>query len=177
MQSYPQIMKAKKFKIIIALLYITTYSFAQTDWDSWNINYKEKSISLLMSDEKIYADSVENGLIFGEYYVRMDNYRFPAQYTGEKRKISDDILLSMKRVYKTLGNPDYLSIMDNIKNEYKFVIDGKEYWLPIQPILEKPLKKEMNINEMIYLYCLYLNEHTKKGELYNTLLISEFKKE
>jgi len=170
-------MKAKNIKIIIALLSISTYSFAQTEWDSWDNNYKEKSISQLISAEKIYADSVEKGLIEGEYYLRMDNYRFPAIYTGEKRKISDDILLSMKRVYKTLGNPEYLSTLDNIKNEYRFIIDGNDYWLAIQPILEKPLKKEMNKNDNIYLYCLYLNEHTIKRELFNTLLISEFKKE
>ena len=83
----------------------------------------------------------------------------------------------MKRVYKTLGNPEYLSTLDNIKHEYRFIIDGNDYWLPIQPILEKPLKKEINKNEKIYLYCLYLNEHTLKRELYNTLYISEFRKE
>jgi hypothetical protein len=169
-------MKEKKIKIILALLSISTFSFAQTEWDSWDKNYKEKSISQLISTERIYADSVEKGFIKGEYYLRMDNYRFPAIYTGEKRKISDEVLLSMKRVYKTLGNPDYLSTLDNIKNEYKFVIDGNDFWLPIQPILEKPLKKEMNKNEKIYLYCLYLNEHTVKRELYNTLYISEFRK-
>ena len=170
-------MKSKKINIILALISISTISFAQTEWDSWDKNYKEKSISQLISAERIYADSVENGFIEGEYYLRMDNYRFPAIYTGEKREISDEVLLSMKRVYKTLGNPEYLSTLDNVENEYRFVIDGNAYWLPIQPILEKPLKREMNKNEKIYLYCLYLNEHTLKRELYNILYISEFRKE
>ena len=170
-------MKVKRIKIILILLAISSVSFSQTEWDSWNNSYKEKSISLLIHQEKIYADSVESGLIKGEYYLRMDKYRFPAIFTGEKRELDNNILMSMKRVYKTFGNPDYLSTMDNIKNEYKFIIEGDNYWLPIQPILEKPLKKEIQINEYIYLYCLYLNEHTLQRELYNTLLISEFKKE
>ncbi|MHC1776386.1 MAG: hypothetical protein AB9834_13360 [Lentimicrobium sp.] len=170
-------MKTRKIKIVIALLSIYSYSYSQTEWDSWNNNYKEKSISQLIINERIYADSVENGLIEGEYYLRMDNYRFQAIYKGEKRKISENVLLSMKRVYKNLGNPEYLSTFDNIKNEYLFAIDGDEYWLPIQPILEKPLKKEINKNEQVYLYCLFLNEHTIKKELYNTLFISEFKQE
>jgi hypothetical protein len=170
-------MNTKELIIFFVLLTFSVNSFAQSEWDSWNKNYKERSISQMMSSEMIYADSVEKGLIEGEYYVRMDNYRFPAIFTGEKRKIQDEVLLSMKRVYKRLGNEEYLPTLDKIKNEYEFVIDGEKYWLPIQPILEKPLKKEVNKNDRIYLYCLYLNEHTLKKELYNTLFISEFRKE
>lgn len=171
-------MKSRKIIIVFALLsIISSSSFSQSDWDSWDKNYKEISISKLLNSEKIYADSVEKGLIKGEYYLRLDSYRFPAIYTGEKRKILVDVLLSMKRVYELVGNRDYLSTFDNIKSEYKFVIDGNEYWLPIQPILEKLFKKEIMKNEKVYLYCLYLNEHTLKRELYNTLLISEFRKE
>jgi hypothetical protein len=163
--------------IILIFLFISTSSNAQSEWDSWNKNYKEKSISQLISDEKIYADSVEKGLIAGEYYLRMDNYRFQATYLGEKREIPIAVLSSMKRVYKTVGNSAYLLSFDDIKNEYKFLIDGYEFWLPIQPILEKPLKKEINKNEKVYLYCLYLNEHTMNKELFNTLFISEFRKD
>lgn len=170
-------MNTKELITFFVLLIFSASSFAQSEWDSWNNNYKEISVSQMMSSERIYADSVEKGLIEGEYYIRMDNYRFPAIFTGEKRKIQDEVLLSMKRVYKRLGNEEYLSTFDNIKNEYEFVIDGEKYWLPIQPILEKPLKKEVNKNERLYLYCLYLNEHTLKKELYNTLFISEFRKE
>lgn len=159
------------------MLSISHLTLAQAEWDSWNKNYKEKSISQLINTERLYADSVEKRLIDGDYYLRMDNYRFSAIYTGEKRKVSDDILSSMKRVYKTLGNRKYLSTLDDIKNEYKFIIDGIEYWMPIQPILEKPLRKEMCKNDKIYLYCLYLNEHTINKELFNTLFISEFRKE
>ena len=170
-------MKTRRIVIVLALLSIYSLTYSQNEWDSWNNNYKEKSITQLIRNERIYADSVENGLIEGEYYLRMDNYRFQATFKGEKRPIPEEILQSMKRVYKAVGQPEYLSTFDKIKNEYLFEIDGNEYWFPIQPILEKPLKKEINKNEKVYLYCLFLNEHTIKKELYNTLFISEFKKE
>ena len=177
MPIYSPFMKAKRIKLIFIFLAISSVSFSQTEWDSWNKSYKERSISILINYETLYADSVENGLIKGEYYLRMDKYRFGAIFTGEKREIDNNTLLSMKRVYKTFGNPDYLSTFDNIKAEYEFIIEGDNYWLPIQPILEKPLKKEIRKNGYVYLYCLYLNEHTKQRELFNTLLISEFKKD
>ena len=170
-------MKTRRIVIVLALLSIYSLTYSQNEWDSWNNNYKEKSITQLIRNERIYADSVENGLIEGEYYLRMDNYRFQATFKGEKRPIPEEILQSMKRVYKAVGQPEYLSTFDKIKHEYLFEIDGNEYWFPIQPILEKPLKKEINKNEKVYLYCLFLNEHTIKKELYNTLFISEFKKE
>ncbi len=52
----------------------------------------------------------------------MDNYRFSASYTGEKREISDSIKASMKRVYKVYGNKEYLPIIDEVRYEYQFNI-------------------------------------------------------
>ena len=114
-------------------------------------------------------------MIEGDYYMRMDSYRFSATYTGEKREIPDSIKASIKRVYKVFGNKEHLAIIDDVKYEYKFNIDGAEYWLSMQSVLDKPFKKEVKKDDTVYLYCLFLNEHGTEGELFNSLLINEFR--
>jgi hypothetical protein len=161
---------------LIAVLIISQSAFAQSNWDSWDENYQEKNITDLLKYEKLYADSVDNGLIEGKYYLRMDNYRFPALYTGERREIPDSVNASMKRVYKMYGNIEYLPVIDQVSFEYQFKIDDSLLWISMQSILDKAFKKEVKKNDTIYLYCLFLNEHTFKGQLYNSFLISEFRK-
>lgn len=160
--------------IILSLTLAGVYS--QNSWASWDERYKETDLNELISYEEIYADSVNKGLIAGDYYVRMDAYRFLAQYTGKKRKISDDVKSSMYRTYKLTGDPAYLPILKKNKNEYQFMIEGKEYWFPVQKVLEKSIKQELTNGTFVVLYCLFLNEHTTDGILYNHFLISEFRK-
>lgn len=161
---------------ILGALIFSHCAGAQSDLDSWNENYQEKNIVDLIKYEKLYADSVDQGMIEGKYYLRMDNYRFSALYTGEKREIPDSIKASMKRVYKVYGNKEYLPIIDEIRYEYQFIIDQSICWISLQSILDKAFKKEVKKDDTIYLYCLFLNEHTFKGQLYNSFLISEFRK-
>lgn len=169
-------MKQRLINSFIMISFFASFAYSQSDWESWNERYKEINVTNLLSAEELYADSVNKGLIQGMYYLRMDTYRFSAIFTGEKREIVDTIKASMKRVYKVQGNPDFLSIIDKIKYDYQFNIGGEKYWLAVQPNLEKPIKKELKKDDNVYLYCLFLNEHTFKGILYNTFLISEFYK-
>ena len=166
----------KRNLLILIFIVCSSFVYSQDDWSSWNENYNEINIKKIISKEKAYADSVDNGLIDGKYYIRMSTYRFDAIYTGEKRKISENVKSSMRRVYKTLGNPEHLAIIDNIEHEFKFLVEDEEYWFPIQIVLEKPLKKENKRGEVVHLYCLFLNEHDMEGILYNSFFISEFKK-
>ncbi len=156
-------------------MFICQNTIAQSEWESWNQNYEEKNITDLIKSEKIYADSVDRGLIEGDYYLRMDSYRFSAVYTGEKREIADSIKASIRRVYKVRGNKEHLPIIDDIRYEYRFKIDGVDYWISMQSILDKPFKKEVRKDDTVYLYCLFLNEHGTEGELFNSLLINEFR--
>ena len=60
-------------------------AYSQDSWDSWNKNYRETDVADLLNFEKTYADSVDQGLIEGKYYMRMDFYRFSAQFTGKRQ--------------------------------------------------------------------------------------------
>ena len=82
----------------------------------------------------------------------------------------------MSRVFWVYGNPDYLPIIDDIKYEYQFAVDDTTYWISMQSILDKPFKEEIREGDLVYLYCLFLNEHGFDGKLYNAFLVSEFRK-
>ena len=159
---------------LFCFLVIFLSAYSQNDRDTWDKNYNEINVTDLFHFEKLYADSVDHGLIEGKYYMRMDNFRFSALFTGNKRKISDSIKASMIRVYKVYGNHDFLPIIDKVKYEYEFLIDNNTYWISMQSVLDKPFMKEIKKDDNVYLYCLFLNEHGIKGELYNSFLISEF---
>jgi hypothetical protein len=166
-----------KLKAILTtiLLVLTLHSNGQDLWETWDKKYREKDYKELICNEKQYADSVEQNKEIPQYYARLDKYKITAKLIGKTRPIDSEVLMSVKRVYKLfIGNPNQLEAL--IKNEYLFEIDGLEVWMPIQIQLEKPLEKEIEKGTETILYCLFLNEHSQQGQLFNTLLISEFRK-
>jgi hypothetical protein len=76
--------------------------------------------------------------------------------------------------------PSYLlksaQLNELVKKEFIFNIEGVDVWMPIEKMLEVHMHQEVKIGEEVTLYCLFLNDHRLKHKLYNTLLISEFKK-
>jgi len=169
------IMKAATV-ITSILLVLTIQCYGQDQWETWDKRYRERNYKELIESEKQYADKTEKNKEIAQYYSRLDNYKITAKFIGKTRPIDNDVLMSMKRVFKLfIGKPDQLD--DAVKNEFLFEIGGSEVWMPIQTQLEKPLKKEIKKGTETILYCLFLNEHLQEGEIYNTLLISEFRKE
>jgi hypothetical protein len=167
----------KVFLKFILFITIPTSAFSQNQWQSWNDNYKPIVFEELMKSELAYADTIEKSDMEEKYYLRMDTYRFMAFFTGELRPLADSTRSSMKRVYRMLGNRDYLWVIDEIKYAYQFKIEDKNYWFAMQSNLDKAFKKEMKKPGPVYLYCLFLNEHELSGTLHNTFLVSEFIKQ
>ena len=166
----------KLFTIVFLLM--TSFSFAQSDeeyWDQWNKNYPKVDIIEILKYERNYADSVEKNQDIPPYYARLDKFRFQAEYLGKTRPTNEDVLISMRNVFKLFaGNPSQLDNMCN--TEVLFKIGNEEIWLPIQPNILKAIKKETKNRDMLILYCLFFNEHSTNNKLYNTFLISEFNK-
>jgi hypothetical protein len=160
--------------LILIVIFITSSSYAQGEWDKWNSEYEPINISKLIEYENKYADSVERGLISGETYSRYIASRITAKYKGGSVVTNDEIKNSIGRVMLIHLN-DSASI-DLIQNSYLFEIDGKLMWLPIQKQLELPFKKEINSNDEVILYGIFTNEHIDKGKLMNNFFICEFRK-
>ncbi len=155
-------------------LYIETANY--DPWKSWDENYQLVNYSDLIEKEKYYADSIEQNPEIPQYFFRTGTYKVVGTYLGKKRSIKNDVMSSMKMVYKlTIGDPSDLD--DLVQSEVLFEIEGKKVWMPIQIQLEQPLKDEIKKGAKATLYCFFLNEHNHDNKLYNTFLISEFRSE
>ena len=155
-------------------LYIETSNY--DPWKSWDENYQLIDYSNLIEKEKYYADSIEQNPEIPQYFFRTGAYKVIGTYLGKKRSIKEDVLSSMKRVYKlTIGDPSELDEL--VGKEVLFELNGNKVWMPIQKQLESFLKDEIQKGSQVILYCFFLNEHNNDNTLYNTLLISEFRSE
>ena len=161
--------------MVFAVISLTEGAKGQDD--NWNKNYPAIEIKKLLQYEKLYADSVDNGLILGNIYNRMSFFRFYGVFTGEKRNISKESKSEMKWVYKIHGDKNYAFLIDELKTEYKFNIDGTELWLSIRNKLEEAFDKEVKSNSEVLLYCTFFNNHIAKNHLTNYFMISEFSAE
>lgn len=162
---------------ILLLLFISTLGFSQDDFEKWNERYTKINFTDLMRYETAYADSVDRGIIEGKYYARYERYQIKAECLGKERAIADSIKTSIMNVNKLFGEKEFLPVITSLKKEYLFRIDGKEYWFAIQHVLEKPFQDEIMQNDTVILYCMHFNEHRWNKALYNSFLISEFRRE
>jgi len=160
--------------LTFGLLLVLNFSFGQENpYDSWNKNYLEVDYEEIVNDEIQYADSVEKDSTAVQFFSRLKKYRFEAQYTGNWREIDQRRIEVMKMVFKMrAGNVP--EIFDSIEKEAEMKMENGTIWMPIQPNLEKPFKKEIKKNRHVYIYALFFNMHNMSGELYNLFLISEF---
>lgn len=158
------------------LLFIPCILSAQDDpWHTWNNNYREVDVIALLDREQKYADSIDSDPKAVKFYTRQSGYRFEGVFTGRLRKLSDDRREAMKSTFKLFSGEN--PIFDETREEVEIrLTNNQTLWLPIQPQLVKPFKKEIRKDRSVYLYCLYFNQHKNDGSLYNIFFISEFKK-
>jgi len=165
-----------KLKIFLLVLTFSNFYnvFGQEWYEQWDSNYQQKNLIELLDKEKDYAKMVESDSAKVQYYTRIDKYRFDGNYLKDIRKIDQETMKSMKRVFKFfIGNPDQLDGM--VEFEVLLEINGIKIWMSIQNQLIKHLKKESKNKDDFIFYCLFLNEHTESGQLNNNFIISEFR--
>lgn len=159
------------------LLLIPCSLVAQDDpWASWDNNYRETDVIAMLGREQKYADSIDGDPKAVKFYTRQSGYRFEGVFTGEFRDLTDDRREAMKSTFKLFGGGED-SIFDETREEVQIrLADDQLHWLPIQPQLVKPFKKEIKRKKPVYLYCAFFNQHKNDGTLYNIFFISEFRK-
>ncbi|QJP35109.1 hypothetical protein F0365_12285 [Nonlabens sp. Ci31] len=159
--------------LCFSILILSLNAYSQNGFESWDKNYKLVDIRELINAEFEYAKKVEADTAEAQYYVAMNTFRFIAEFTGEQRKVSDETIGSSKNVFKLkTGNSDILN--DLVHVEYKFIVIDIPLWISIQKQLENPFKEEVKVGGEVLLYTLFTNEHTYKGQIINTFIISEF---
>lgn len=140
---------------------------------NWDLIYKETTIGAVIGEENRYADSIDKTPGHDKYYTRIDRYRLHAAYTGEVRVMSEEKLGSLKRVLEAYKVNT--KIIQDVKYEMLFLDGDMQVWMPVRTSLIKQMQKEKKKKQDTGLYCLFANEHTSGGKLYNHFLISEFK--
>ena len=162
--------------LLFLLFFKPCLLFAQDDpWMSWDKNYRETDVVAMLELEQKYADSIDGNPKAVKFYTRLSKYRFEGVFTGEFRDLTDDRREAMKSTYKLRAGE--IAVFDETHEEVQIrLADNQLYWLPIQPQLVRPFKKEIKKKKPVYLYCLFFNQHKNDGTLYNILFISEFRK-
>ena len=164
-----------KILLLTSLLLANLLASSQNGFENWNKNYTECSVDSVLKYEIMYTDSVTSGLISSKFYTRMDSYRFSAIYLGSKRRIEKSTIDDLKVIYRLNGGQtSQLSILEEIRNEYLFSIEGKDLWLPMQSQLEKSFNHDIKPNSIVYLYCLFFNLYVSTTGVGNWFLVSEY---
>lgn len=163
----------KIFLILICSLSFTQLIAQDDPFEQWNLNYREINLSEMLSMEQSYADSIENKTADSlQFYFRADKYRFNATFSGKWRGVSEERKSIMAGVFKMIGVDQ--SIINSLKKEVEISTEFGNIWMPIQPQLEKPFKKEIPSNSKVYIYAFFINQHSATLGLNNICIISEF---
>ncbi len=162
-----------KYILCLILIVVTKVGFSQSGFEDWDENYKFINVDEVIAFEEKYAQEVEKDTTTGHYYVRIDTYRFFAEYTGNIRLVKDDVINSVKRVLK-IKTGDSGILNDLVSKEYEFNVGNSKVWMPIQNQLLDFFNNEVNKGDKVLLYALFTNEHHFEGGITNIFLISEF---
>ena len=171
-----------KHKFIFLALFITLFvsqTFAQSS--SWDL-YEPRTLKEITST--IAAKSLKNP----DVLIRDDKKdvsiilsynsfqsRVKATYTGTSRKVSDQRKEVISIWLKTLGKPK--EILDLFENEYLFVEDKVEYWLPVQKTVASYFDKELKKGDTVTVFVAWLGARKEAKSLEYIFLMNEFEAE
>lgn len=164
--------------VVLLLSFFCLWPCQGQDYAHWDKKYLLKSYRKLIAEENAYLVQVKKTEKPPHDYFRFDTYRMRGKFMGKERPIDPAIMQSMKVVCwafpGSLLKPAQLDGL--IKKEFLFNVEGVEVWMPIEKMLETHMHQEVKVGEDVTLYCLFLNDHRLNHKLYNTLMISEFKR-
>lgn len=165
----------KTLLLFIVFLAFAKASSAQDPYEKWDHDFRPLSALDVIRFERNYADSVERDSTADGYYTRLDSCKITAHFMGVKRKILPEVLESMNRINQNFY-PGSNKLDAVFKNEYLFECDETKIWMPIDSDIELAFNQEITKGKRVFLYCMFLNEHTKDKKLFNNFMISEFRK-
>lgn len=164
--------------LVLLLAFFFVWPCQGQDDAHWDKKYLPKSYRKLIAEENAYLAQVKKTEKPPHDYCRFDTYRMLGKFMGKERPVDPAVMQSMKVVCWAF--PGYLlkpaQLNGLIEKEFLFNLEGVEVWMPIEKMLEAHIYQEVKTGEYATLYCLFLNDHRRNHKLYNTLMISEFKK-
>jgi hypothetical protein len=171
-----------KHKFVFLALFIALFisqTFAQSP--SWDL-YEPRTLkeitntiaakSLKNPDVLIRDDKKDVSIILS--YNSFQS-RVKATYTGTSRKVSDQRKEVISIWLKTLGKPKEL--LDLFENEYLFLEDKVEYWLPVQKSLIPYFGEELKKGDTVTLFVAWLGARKQAKDIDYIFLTNEFEAE
>ena len=170
-----------KHKIIFLALFVALFvsqAFAQNNWD----NYEPRTLKEITTT--IAAKSLKNPDVLiqndkKDVSIILSYNSFPsrvkATYTGESRKVSDQRKELIAAWLKTIGKPKEL--LDLFENEYLFVEDKVEYWLPVQKKVASYFKDELKKGDTVTIFVAWLGARKQAKDVDYVFLMNEFEAE
>jgi len=157
---------------------LTVQAFAQSNWDAYKPRTL-KEITTTIADKTLKKPDVE---IRDEkkdlsIILSYDSFqsRVKAVYTGSSRKVSEPRKEFIATWLKTVGKPkEYLDLFEN---EYLFIEDKVEYWLPAQKQVAAYFGEELKKGDTVTLMVAWLGIRKEKESLDYIFLMNEFEAE
>ena len=140
------------------------------DYDSYQPRTLAEMIGKYDNKELAASKTADGGSAFGASFPS----RVRVTYGGESRKVSDARRKFIADWVKTYQMDARL--VDLFVDEWKFVEDGVEHWLPVQKQVASYLEKELKKGGAVDLYVIIAGGRKAAGKWDWVILVNEFEK-
>lgn len=159
------------------LLFIAANVHAQDAyWKKWNAEYPSQDVISMLKQESAEVAAARKLHATGKYTFRKAKYRFKVSIQTATSNIPDDQFNTINKIYKLSGGDPAL-LKSLFKKSIMVQLGNQKIWMPIQDKILGSIKDEIQPNDIVTIYCLYLEERTPANELNYNFLICEFKKD
>ena len=165
-------MNRKLVRLILVFFSLTICALAQEkDEDPW-AKYTPGKLSEIIKANTSPNMQNQGGVDFA---VGSAPVRARVIYTGKSRPIPDDKRSLIKLWMQS--NKYSEEIFKMFTEEFLFLEDSVEYWLPVQNVLASHFRKEMREGESVDLFAAWIGiTFAEPGKRQHVFLINEFEK-
>ena len=149
--------------ILLTLVLSFLAVFATETHAGWD-DYKQKTLEATIKEHKDILGTSDFNYTPGLPQLVM------AKYTGETRNAPQDHETVIRGWVKMIGQKSEVAAL--FLQQFKFVENGKEYWLAVQKPLIPHLEKELQEGGPVWLYVVWIGT-TKTDWVF---VVNEFKK-
>ena len=163
--------------LALLLLFIAANVHAQDAyWKKWNAEYPSQDVISMLKRESAEMAAARKLHAIGKYSFRKAKYRFKVNILNTTSNIPDDQFNTINKIYKLSGGDPAL-LKSLFKKAILVQLGNQRIRMPIQDKILGSVKDEILPNDVVTVYCLYLEERTPANALNYNFLICEFKKD
>ena len=164
--------------VILSVALLTIQTRGQSSWDLYQPRtFEEFNAKIIPKSLKgpdvVITDPQKKPQIVLSYNSFQSQIKL--RYIGDSRKVSDKRKEVIDLWLKTLGKDK--SLLDLFENEYLFLENKTEYWLPVQKQVAAYFPKELKKNDTITALVIWLGGRYTGTTFDPVFLMNEFENE